>query len=168
MFDVFAQIVEHLNKHYGRDMEFIICGKCDFSHLAEKLSHYDNVKWLGYVTDIALVEVYQKAHVLVAPSRYGYEEFLFTSIEAQACGTPVIASDILGPRDNVINGRTGFLVRPSPEEFVKRIMFLKNLWQGSRETYEQYSKNARENALAYDWSIIVDKLEKMFTEVSRL
>jgi D-inositol-3-phosphate glycosyltransferase len=31
-------------------------------------------------------------------------------IEANACGTPVIASDVPGLRDAVVDGKTGFLV----------------------------------------------------------
>jgi hypothetical protein len=35
------------------------------------------------------------------------------------------------------------------------------MWENSRELYYKYSENARKNALKYDWSIIVDKLEKI-------
>jgi len=101
-FDIFAQIVEYLNRRYENEIRFVICGKGPLSHIVERLTrNYKNVEWLGYVSGDALVRAYQKAHVLVASSRF--EEFLFTSIEAQACGTPVIAFDIPGPRDNIIN-----------------------------------------------------------------
>jgi glycosyltransferase involved in cell wall biosynthesis len=104
-FDIFTQVIKSLNKRYCRDIEFIIIGTGPMSRMAEKLQvTYGNVKWISRASDEALIECYKKAHILVAPSIF--EEFLFTSIEAQACGTPVIASDIPGPRDNIIHGRT--------------------------------------------------------------
>ena len=166
-FDVFAKIVELLNEQRGRGIHFIIAGTGPLSYMAERFkTTYENVECNGYLTEEELIRAYQRAHVLFAPSRF--EEFLITSIEAQACGTPVIASDIPGPRDNVINGRTGFLVKPSIENFVKYILFFKEMWENSKELYYEYSENARKNALKYDWSIIVDKLEKMLIEVSKL
>lgn len=165
--DILARLVAYCNKHYEKDMQFLIASRGPQSHIVKNLqTKYRNVMWLGYVSNAKLARLYQGAHVLVAPSRY--EEFLLTSIEAQACGTPVIASDIPGPRGNIIHGRTGFLVRPSVEEFAKHILFFKNLWQNSREHYERYSLNARKNALNFDWSVVVDRLEKMFVEVLKL
>ena len=38
------------------------------------------------------------------------EGFGIVAIEAAACGTPVVASDIQGIRDAVIDGETGFLL----------------------------------------------------------
>ena len=42
------------------------------------------------------------------PSRS--ESFGLVALEAAACGTPVIASDVGGLKDNVLNGSTGLLV----------------------------------------------------------
>jgi len=166
-FDIFAKVVEFLNEYYGRNFHFIIVGEGPMSNIARRLKiKYENVQWSGYTADKELIKLYQQAHVLLAPSRF--EEFLLTSIEAQACGTPVIASDIPGPRDNVVNRRTGFLIKPSVEDFVKYVLLFKRIWESSREVYYEYSKNARKNALKYNWSIIVDMLEKMLIEVSRL
>jgi len=165
-FDIFAKIVKLLNEQYGGEIYFIIAGLGPLAYIARKLkTAYKNVEWNGYLAGEELIRAYQRTHVLLAPSRF--EEFLFTSIEAQACGTPVIASDIPGPKDNVINGLTGFLIEPSIENFIKHVLFFKEIWENSRELYYEYSENARKNALKYDWSIIIDKLEKMLIEVSK-
>ncbi|HEX3564469.1 MAG TPA: glycosyltransferase [Acidimicrobiales bacterium] len=59
---------------------------------------------------------YRAADVCLVPSRS--ESFGLVALEAAACGTPVIASDVGGLRTLVDHGRTGFLVEdPSPEWF---------------------------------------------------
>ena len=51
---------------------------------------------------------YRAADVCLVPSRS--ESFGLVALEAAACGTPVVASDVDGLRDNVVDGVTGFLV----------------------------------------------------------
>jgi D-inositol-3-phosphate glycosyltransferase len=59
---------------------------------------------------------YRAADVCLVPSRS--ESFGLVALEAAACGTPVIASDVGGLRTLVDHGRTGFLVDdPTPEWF---------------------------------------------------
>ena len=45
-----------------------------------------------------------------------YEPFGITPLEAMACGTPVIGSDVGGIRYSVANGTTGWLVPPDDPE----------------------------------------------------
>ena len=60
--------------------------------LVRELALTDAVEWTGYVHDAALVAAYRSADVLVLPSRF--EGFGFPVVEAMACGTPVVCSDI--------------------------------------------------------------------------
>jgi D-inositol-3-phosphate glycosyltransferase len=51
-----------------------------------------------------------------------YEPFGITPLEAMACGTPVIGSDVGGIKYSVEDGRTGFLVPPNdPDALAQRI-----------------------------------------------
>ena len=63
--------------------------------------------------------------VMVLPS---YREgFGIVAIEAQALGVPVITTDIPGPRDAIINGKTGVLIPIADEESLMAAMHkLKN------------------------------------------
>lgn len=163
-FDLFAEAIKYLNRKHNGDLNFVIVGNGPLAYLAKSLqNNYSNVEWFSFLSDEELIRIYQRGSLLVAPSRF--EEFLLTSIEAQACGTPVVVSDIPGPRDNVIDGYTGLLIKPSIDELINGILFFKDLWQKSRDLYEEYSHNARRNALNYDWNIIVKKLERMLVEV---
>lgn len=58
--------------------------------------------------DAELLELYRRARALVLP---GVEDFGMTVLEAQACGTPVIARAAGGTLDSVVPGVTGELVR---------------------------------------------------------
>lgn len=59
---------------------------------------------------------YRAADVCLVPSRS--ESFGLVALEAAACGTPVVASDVGGLQTLIDHGRTGYLVEePTPEAF---------------------------------------------------
>lgn len=60
--------------------------------LAAKLNLTAFIDWVGYVTPEELVREYQTADVFALPSRY--EGFGLTVLEAMACGTAVVCSNI--------------------------------------------------------------------------
>jgi glycosyltransferase involved in cell wall biosynthesis len=43
--------------------------------------------------------------------------FGYVPVESMACGTPVLAFDIMGPSETIIDGKTGWLAK-SEEEFI--------------------------------------------------
>jgi glycosyltransferase involved in cell wall biosynthesis len=65
----------------------------------------DGISWLGHVTDVA--GFWAKAHIAVLPSRR--EGLPLSLLEAAACERAMIASDVPGCREVVIDGQTGLL-----------------------------------------------------------
>jgi glycosyltransferase involved in cell wall biosynthesis len=63
-----------------------------------------NIEFLGPVSAENLRSLYQEAKALLLP---GEEDFGITALEAQACGTPVIAYGRGGAKETVIPGETG-------------------------------------------------------------
>jgi glycosyltransferase involved in cell wall biosynthesis len=63
-----------------------------------------NIEFLGHVPAQSLRSLYQGAKALLFP---GEEDFGLTALEAQACGTPVIACGRGGAKETVIAGKTG-------------------------------------------------------------
>ena len=68
----------------------------------------DSVEFLGRVSDEDKILLMQGAWVFVNPSLI--EGWGITTMEANACGTPVVGANVPGLRDSVINPHTGFLV----------------------------------------------------------
>src|SRR5690606_27832561 len=76
--------------------------------LARDLDITDGVTFRGFISEDEKLRLYNEATVFVNPSLK--EGWGLTSIEANACGTPVVAADSPGLRDSVKHGETGLLV----------------------------------------------------------
>jgi len=70
------------------------------------------VHFLGRVDDETVVDAYRSADVLAFPSTDKAEAFGLVAVEAQACGLPVVASNLPGVRTVVKQNETGLLVPP--------------------------------------------------------
>nr|WP_269892136.1 glycosyltransferase [Desulfovibrio subterraneus] len=66
------------------------------------------VTFTGYLTGEDLAAAYASSDVFVFPS--GTDTFGNVVLEAQASGLPVIVTDMGGPKENLIPGKTGFIV----------------------------------------------------------
>ena len=79
----------------------------------------DGVTWLGWRADEEIRDLYRRASVVLLP---GTEDFGIVPVEAQACGTPVVAYAEGGACETVIPGVTGALVsEPSPAAFADAV-----------------------------------------------
>lgn len=75
---------------------------------ASELGIRDRVRFFGFVNQTALPEFYSSSDVMVLPSEY--EPFGVVVNEAMLCGCPVVASDHVGARlDLIREGETGFV-----------------------------------------------------------
>lgn len=105
-----------LVRERGVDARFILAGDPDPENPAavprEKLQEWNDsgrVEWWGYRTDAA--EVIAQATIVVLPSFYG-EGVPKVLLEAAASARPMIATDMPGCREVVLEGTTGLLVPP--------------------------------------------------------
>jgi glycosyltransferase involved in cell wall biosynthesis len=82
--------------------------------IVKELGLSDRTIFAGLVGHDLLPLYYSAADVCVVPSYY--EPFGLVAIEAMACGTPVIASNVGGLKFTVIPEKTGLLVPPKDVE----------------------------------------------------
>ncbi|MEM8962650.1 MAG: glycosyltransferase family 4 protein [Acidobacteriota bacterium] len=96
----------------GRDLRLRLAGdgpdRARLERRVAELGLTDMVEFLGFVADDDKVRRLREAHLVVQTSMK--EGWGMTVIEANACGTPVVASDVAGLRDSVRDGETGVLV----------------------------------------------------------
>jgi glycosyltransferase involved in cell wall biosynthesis len=74
--------------------------------LEEYKKRYPEVEFVGMKTGHELADYYRKGDVFVFPSRT--DTFGVVMIESLACGTPIAAYDVTGPRDIVKDGINGY------------------------------------------------------------
>ena len=87
------------------DADKIIVG--DGPARTELEKRFPEVIWLGFRKGMELVREYARADVFVFPSLT--DTFGLVMLEANACGTPVAAYPVTGPKDVVEQGRNGAL-----------------------------------------------------------
>lgn len=110
------------------DVDLLIAGdgpeRTSLEVLARTLSVADRVRFLGALPQSELRHVYGAADVLVlASSREGWPNVL---LEAMACGTPVIASNVYGTPEIVTAPEAGSLLpRRAPEEIAAAVNALR-------------------------------------------
>jgi glycosyltransferase involved in cell wall biosynthesis len=79
----------------------------DLQNLALSLGLGDAVEFKGYIPQAEKISYLRRSHISVYPSLK--EGWGLTNIEANACGTAVLASRVPGLRDSVDEGRSGLL-----------------------------------------------------------
>ena len=79
-----------------------------------------NIHFLGFINHTKLPQYMASANICVIPSLK--EGFGLTCIEAMACGTLVVSSNIPSLSETIIDTKTGFLVDPHrPDKITQKI-----------------------------------------------
>jgi glycosyltransferase involved in cell wall biosynthesis len=161
--DALANLLRAMAKVPGADL--IVAGGPDrdelrddlgyrrLAKLADTLEVTSRVTFAGRVGRAALPSLFRSADLLVSVSEY--DPSGLTSIQAMACGTPVIASAAGGQVDAVVDGVTGILVPPGrPAILAQRI---RQLLQHPM-LLEAFSVAASDRAQSrYSWKRIADE-----------
>lgn len=120
------------------------------NELREKYGLREMVIFLGNKSQDTLPYYYSAAEVVVMPSHY--ESFGMAALEAMACGTPVVASNVGGLAYLVKDGITGFTVPvDEPETLASRINQIisdKTLRTSMSEQAVNFAKNYRWETIA--------------------
>ncbi|MEB3328216.1 MAG: glycosyltransferase [Candidatus Sericytochromatia bacterium] len=122
----------------------------------------DRVHWLGRLDAPDVADVYRAASVVVVPSRY--ESFGMVALEAMACGTPVVASDVGGLRQTVVHRETGLLVpvgdATALAQSCKLLLEDPVLWQRVSSFAEQTARRC------YTWPQVADRMSALYARVT--
>jgi D-inositol-3-phosphate glycosyltransferase len=130
--------------------------------LCDELTVGKMVVFLGKRGQDTLPYYYSAAEVVVMPSHY--ESFGMVALEAMACGTPVIASQVGGLAFLVQDGVTGYTV--PAEDHIALCEKLTALL-GENSLRQRLGRNAAEYAHIYDWGKIARQIVEVYTELIR-
>jgi len=129
--------------------------------LRNELGIGDLVTFLGAKDQDTLQYYYSAAEIVVMPSHY--ESFGMVALEAMACGTPVIASEVGGLAFVVRDGVTGFHV---PERDPQALATKIELVLTDQVLRLRLGRRAACWAESYGWSVIADHLLDLFQQVA--
>lgn len=157
-------LLKALSRLEYKNWHFVAVGKGELIKVYEKqardLKIDKKVSFLGFQPDEVMPDWYNLAYVTVLPSIDRSEAFGIVLIEAQGCGSPVIASDLLGVRTAFEDGKTGFAVKP------KDVDDLQNKLQqilSNDELHQEMAKNAAQRVQdKYLWSQIGKRLLEIY------
>jgi glycosyltransferase involved in cell wall biosynthesis len=94
----------------------------ELKELARNLGLQKSILFTGKVSEEKKIQLLGSSWAAIQPS--SFEGWGITVIEGNACGTPVIASDVKGLRDSVVNKKTGLLVPPKNIDAFAKSMLL--------------------------------------------
>lgn len=148
-FDIYVKVSEALR---DEGIEFLSTGRS-----------VGRVKGLGFIPEEELPYRISRAHVVVIPSRI--DTFGLSIIESMACGTPVITTPILAHKGLELQS---LIYADNVDEFAKKILEIKDMWENDREEYYRLCKRVREDVMKYDVNKVFPDFERMLLEVSKL
>ena len=121
----------------------------------------DMVTFVGAVDQSELPTYFSAADVFVLPSYY--ESFGLVALEAMACGTPVIASRVGGPKAFVQDGLTGYMIPwHCPDPYAERLDIL----LANPALRESMGKAATAKARTMGWDRVAGRLMNLYESLA--
>jgi len=134
----------------------------NLADLTRELGIVDVVRLIEPVSQELLAEHYRAAEVVVVPS-YN-ESFGLVALEAQACGTPVVAARVGGLRTAVRDGVSGVLVDGhDPRDYADAIAAL----IAAPERRAALSAGAVQHASGFSWAATADGMLSVYADAMR-
>lgn len=125
--------------------------------LCAELGVGDMILFMGKKDQNTLQYYYSAAEIVVMPSNY--ESFGMVALEAMACGTPVVATQVGGLQHLVQNGVTGFTV-PHNDPHALEVSLTQLICKP--ELRSQMSRSSIEYARTYSWETITPRIIKLY------
>lgn len=135
--------------------------KRELEDKVKELGLSDQVIFTGFYPD--LIYLLSNIEIVIIPSLY--EAPSAVAMEAMAMKRPVVASNVGGIPEVVINGETGFLVPPkNPRAIAEKTIFLLKNPQKAREMGEKGYLRVKEN---FTQEKLAREYEKLYEELIR-
>lgn len=150
-FDALNKTVDAVSERLP-NVQFHVVIKKEFTGLVQP---FKNVRIFTGVDDETLKTMYQEASALFLPLKD--VTACNSLLEAMACGTPIITTDLPNTRGYGLTDLNSVLV--STNEYIEAVY---SILKSSESSLGVLSKNIRENALEYEWNKVANKIENFY------
>lgn len=128
--------------------------------LANNLGVENRVDFVNPLVRREFIKRLHSAAIFVMPSRR--ENFGILPLEAMYCSTATISTNTEGPRDYIVNGKSGVLVDiGSEKQLADEIIRLLE----DKKLRKRLEKNGRKTAKKYDWEGIIKRIAGLYKEI---
>ena len=153
--DVLCELIELLPS----DINLIILGSGPKENLIKNLKK-PNVNYLGYLPKNETISLIRGSDILIQPSLI--EGISSTILEAMACKTSVITTNVGGNKEIIENNQNGILIEPNnPQKLLEEIL---NLFSNP-EVKNKLIESAYNNVQKYDWKKIGKLYLNLYNEL---
>ena len=137
-----------VTKKLPAEINLIILGSGpEEKKVQEVIKSKKNIHFFGYQSKENTIQMIRGSDVLIQPSLV--EGISSTIIEAMACQTPIIASDVGGNKELIEHDKTGILIDPNDSEsLLKEILDLIS----NKEKCNKLVENGKKFVEKFDWN----------------
>lgn len=144
------------------DVQLVIGGTGPAEHhymeIARRLGINHRTKFIGFVSESMLPQLYASADVVCLPSTFETQGIVM--IEAMAVGTPVVGADFLAIKEMIHNGKNGEKFRPGDyadcsKKIEKVLNNTEHYKHSAIETAERFSKKKVADSLIEVYNLVL-------------
>jgi len=163
--DGLLKACEMLREKYGVERKLVIVGKeawlySDIIKSMKDVKHPEEIIYTGYVPDEELPLLFNAAELFVCPSFY--EGFGLVVLEAMACGTPVITSNVSSLPEVI--GDAGIMIDPHNCEELAQAMHRVLTEPGLKE---EMRKKGLERSKGFSWRHTAKRTQEVYNRISK-
>lgn len=158
------------NGSQGKEPHLYICGKGanikDFIALRDSLGLANYVEIEGYIAHELVASKIRSFDVSCFGSENDSESFGVSAVESMACGVPVIATDVDGFKEVIVDGETGLIVPRKNAVAIAEKM--KELYYNpiKRETFGKNGRKRVEKLYSWDDNVLI--LENELKKIAKI
>ena len=131
-----------------KDVHVVILGTGpEEEKIKESAKSHSNIHYMGYIPKERTISLIRGSDILVQPSLA--EGISSTILEAMACKTPIITTNVGGNQELLNHGKSGIVLEPnSSQKLLEETIDLIN----NKEKADAFSEEALKQVQKYDWS----------------
>jgi len=133
----------------------------EYKLLANKLGVANNVEFKGFIENNELIKLYNQSELFVLPSINIQEGFGIVLLESLSCGTPVIATDLVGIANEIKLHKCGLVVASKDvNQLASAIIKITK----SKKITTIMKKNTKKLIRKYDWKNLAIEIKNIYMD----